>query len=91
MVAEGCDLYSVALHMQGWPVQANHRNDFSLPYSKYKRAKWTIFFNPSKLELFLKCLPACNAPLSWRLNIHLKSSCKIFNLISAKNKYWKQV
>lgn len=43
MVAEGCDLYSVALHMQGWPVQANHRNDFSLPYSKYKRAKWTIF------------------------------------------------
>lgn len=22
MVAEGCDLYSVALHMQGWPVQA---------------------------------------------------------------------
>lgn len=42
MVAEGCDLYSVALHMQGWPVQAYHRNDFSLPYSKYKRAKWTI-------------------------------------------------
>lgn len=25
MVAEGCDLYSVALHMQGWPVQANHK------------------------------------------------------------------
>lgn len=43
MVAEGCDLYSVALHMQGWPVQANHRNDFSLPYSNTKGLSGPFF------------------------------------------------